>query len=281
MIRLVSFLWLCFQSICPLIPSLSTYRLIEFLLPWTWGISSWLLLTLYARCHLSAAPAPHSLVAQMVRRLPTTQEIRVQSLSREDPLEKEMATHSSTLAWKIPWMEEPRGLQSMGLQRVRHNWATSLIGDKHIQNKGPGATPLYVWQMAGRKDMAIFVIWGRKRLSSIGSIDVRLSHQLPGKPAAGAGGKHVGSYWLSPMIQKIGQWREWSGDWSSRGWTENKKTAILNGLTMHSTPLYPACPLPCWFTPLLRYPWSEVCRVHCNPDTTNAVQTPAAEEYQE
>ena len=50
----------------------------------------------------------------------TMQEIRVQSLGREDLLEKEMATHSSTLAWKIPWMEEPGRLQSMELQRVRH-----------------------------------------------------------------------------------------------------------------------------------------------------------------
>ena len=60
-------------------------------------------------------------VAQMVKRLPTMQETQVQSLGREDPLEKEMATHSSTLAWKIPWTEEPRRLQSMGSQRVRHD----------------------------------------------------------------------------------------------------------------------------------------------------------------
>ena len=51
----------------------------------------------------------------------------VQSLGWEDPLEKEMATHSSTLAWKIPWMEEPGRLQSIGLQRVGHDWATSLV----------------------------------------------------------------------------------------------------------------------------------------------------------
>ena len=50
----------------------------------------------------------------------------VQSLDWEDPLEKEMATHFSTLAWKIPWMEEPGGLQSMGLQIVKHDRATSL-----------------------------------------------------------------------------------------------------------------------------------------------------------
>ena len=67
-----------------------------------------------------------SLVAQMVKRLPTMRETQVRSLGWEDPLEKEMATHSSTLAWKIPWMEERGRLQSMGLQRIRHDWATSL-----------------------------------------------------------------------------------------------------------------------------------------------------------
>ena len=59
-------------------------------------------------------------MAQMVKRLPTIWETQVQSLGREDPLEKEMATHSSILAWKIPWMEAPGRLQSMGSQRVRH-----------------------------------------------------------------------------------------------------------------------------------------------------------------
>ena len=67
-----------------------------------------------------------SLVAQMVKNLPVIQETQVQSLGWEDPLEKEMATHSSTLAWKIPWMEEPGRLQSMGLQRVGHDRVTSL-----------------------------------------------------------------------------------------------------------------------------------------------------------
>jgi len=62
-----------------------------------------------------------SLVAQMVKRLPTMWETWVQSLSWEDLLEKEMATHSSILAWKIPWMEEPGRLQSMGSQRVGHD----------------------------------------------------------------------------------------------------------------------------------------------------------------
>ena len=63
---------------------------------------------------------------RMVRCLPTMRETRVWSLGWEDPLKKEMATHSSTLAWKIPWTEERGRLQSMGSQRVRHDWATSL-----------------------------------------------------------------------------------------------------------------------------------------------------------
>ena len=62
-----------------------------------------------------------SLVAQMVKRLPAMRETSVQSLGQEDPLEKEMATHSSTLAWKIPWTEEPGRLQSVGSQRVGHD----------------------------------------------------------------------------------------------------------------------------------------------------------------
>ena len=57
----------------------------------------------------------------MVKNPPATWETWVQSLGWKDPLEKEIATHSNTLAWKIPWTEEPGRLQSMGLQRVRHN----------------------------------------------------------------------------------------------------------------------------------------------------------------
>ena len=62
-----------------------------------------------------------SLVAEMVKNVPAVQETQVRPLGREDPPEKEMATHSSTLAWEIPWTQEPGRLQSMGLQRVGHN----------------------------------------------------------------------------------------------------------------------------------------------------------------
>ena len=60
-------------------------------------------------------------MAQTVKNLPAMWETRVRSLGQEDPLEKEMATHSSILAWRIPWMEKPGGLQSVGPQRVGHD----------------------------------------------------------------------------------------------------------------------------------------------------------------
>ena len=67
-----------------------------------------------------------SLVAQKVKHLSTMWETWVQSLGQEDPLEKEMAIYSSTIAWKIPWTEDSGRLQSMGLQRVGHDWVISL-----------------------------------------------------------------------------------------------------------------------------------------------------------
>ena len=71
--------------------------------------------------HLSIMLVTSHMVAHMVKNLLTMQESRVQFLGQEDPLEKEMATHSSILAWRIPWTEEPGRLQPMGSQRVRHD----------------------------------------------------------------------------------------------------------------------------------------------------------------
>ena len=68
-----------------------------------------------------------SLVAQRVKNPPAMQETQAWSLGQEDPLEEEMTTHSSILVWKIPWTDEPGGPQSVGLQRVRHNWATNTF----------------------------------------------------------------------------------------------------------------------------------------------------------
>ena len=72
-------------------------------------------------CAIFWLPPQASLVAQMEKHLSAMQETRVRFLCQEDPLEKEMAIHSSTLAWKIPWTEEPDRLQSMGSKRVGHD----------------------------------------------------------------------------------------------------------------------------------------------------------------
>ena len=66
-----------------------------------------------------------SLWAQTVKHLPTMRETWARFLGLEDPLEKETTTHSSILAWRIPWTEEPGGLQSIGSQRVKHDWGTN------------------------------------------------------------------------------------------------------------------------------------------------------------
>ena len=92
-------------------------------------------------------PKPHlwptisisaSLVTQRLKRLPAMRDTWVRSLGWEDPLEKEMATHSSILAWRIPWTEEPGGLQSTGLQRVGHDWAISLSLSLSFIGEGNG-----------------------------------------------------------------------------------------------------------------------------------------------
>ena len=85
-----------------------------------------------AACDSGKLKQRTSLVAETVKRLSTMWETRVQALGWEDPLEKEMAIHSNTIAWKIPWTEETGRLHSMGSQRVRHNWATSLTHSCHF-----------------------------------------------------------------------------------------------------------------------------------------------------
>ena len=77
-------------------------------------------------------------MVQRVKRLPAMQETQVRSLGQEDPLEKEMATHSSILAWRIPWAEEPGGLQSMGSSALLGR-TTSTLGWKKLQKKKTSA----------------------------------------------------------------------------------------------------------------------------------------------
>ena len=84
----------------------------------------------------------------MVKDLPTTRETWVRSLGWGDPLEKEMATHSSIHAWKIPWTKEPGGLQSMGLQRVGHDGATSLTHDIRLCIYAPSSFSIHLLMVA-------------------------------------------------------------------------------------------------------------------------------------
>ena len=91
-----------------------------------WFYVVWLLMFVAHTSSIFLFASIMSLVAWTVKCLPTMQETQVRSLGRENPLEKEMATHSSIHAWKIPWTEEPGRLQSTGSQRVGHDWATSV-----------------------------------------------------------------------------------------------------------------------------------------------------------
>ena len=84
-----------------------------------------------------------------VSKMPTVQETQVRSLGQEGPLEKEMVTHSSILAWRIPWMEEPGRLQSSGSQRVRHDWETSLVSKNQLW-----------WSCSTMKGFIGKIIWG-------------------------------------------------------------------------------------------------------------------------
>ena len=95
-----------------------------------------------------------SLVAQTVKHLPTMRETWVQSLGPEDLLENEMATHFDIRAWKIPWMEEPGGLQFMGSQRVGHNWATSLSQLTAMLGRLPSSE----WQMTSLHGRLCFLL---------------------------------------------------------------------------------------------------------------------------
>ena len=102
------------------------------------GVKITILMTTSFNLSALAFMSMSSLVAQMVKNLPVIWKTRVQSLGWEDPLEKGMTTHSSILAWRIPWAEEPGRLQSMGLQRVGHDWVANTKGGKQKGSKPSG-----------------------------------------------------------------------------------------------------------------------------------------------
>ena len=115
-----------------------------------------------------------SLVAQMVKRPPAMRETQVRSLGWKDPLEQDMTTHFSTLAWKIPWMKEPGRLQSMGSLRVGQDWGTSLHFSLSCIGEGNG-NPLQCSCLENPRDgrawwAAVYgVIQSRTRLKRLSS----------------------------------------------------------------------------------------------------------------
>ena len=120
----------------------------------------------------------------MVKCLPTMQEIQVQSLGREDLWKKEMATHSSILAWKISWMEEPGRLQSMGSQRVGHDWATSLLLRFRNSNleKAMAPTPVLLpGKSHGLRSLVGCSPWGRKELDTTEQLHFHFSLSCTGE----------------------------------------------------------------------------------------------------
>ena len=144
--------------------------------------------------HISRA----SLVAQWVKRLPTMRETWVQSLGREDPLEKEVATHSSTLAWRIPWTEKPGRLQSMGSQRVGHDWVTFPF---------PFPT-IFPWGFPNGSDF---------KESACNAGDAGLIPGSGRSPGEGSGNPLQYSCLGSPMVRGTGQgWRRVEYDWATK-----------------------------------------------------------------
>ena len=101
-------------------------------------------------------------VAQTVKRLSTMQETWVRSLGREDPLEKEMAMHSSTIAWKIPWTEEPGRLQSMGSQRATERLHFTIVALQQIWRRKWQPSPLLLpGESQGQRSLVGCRLWGR------------------------------------------------------------------------------------------------------------------------
>ena len=115
------------------------------------------------------------------------------SLGQEDPLEKEMATHSSTLAWRIPWREEPGRLQSMGSQRVGHDWVTSLTHSVIVWKVSPSFTKEYEGSIRSHLGWGLFVVYGQILLLLI----------------AKQKGQRKILYWYMPSSQRTNTFELW------------------------------------------------------------------------
>ena len=139
-----------------------------------------------------------SLVVQTVKHLSTMWKTWVRSLCWEDPLEKEMAIHSSSIAWKIPWTEEPGRLQSMGLQRVRHDWVTSLSFPFSYLSKRWFAS--FCFQKIQNKNVTLSV-WFSHSVVSDSFQHHKLQHARPPCPSPTPGVYQTHGHWVGDAIQ--------------------------------------------------------------------------------
>ena len=164
-----------------------------------------LLSLIYRKTDVQWNYLPTGTVAQQVKNPPAMWEAWVWSLGWEDPLEKGMATHSSILAWRIPWREEPGGLQSMGSQRVGHNWTTFtsfhiITSKKRKEKKKKKArTPIHsVWFQRPHSFHNVPRLSSRDGLSSCrseGPMQCRHGNTTSLHPQDGVfSGKHLGAH---------------------------------------------------------------------------------------
>ena len=154
-----------------------------------------------------------SLGAQTVKNLPAMQETQVQSLRWENPLEKGMVTHSSILAWKIPWTQEPGGLQSIDSQRVRHDSVTNpfhftffSIFVAVVQSQSYVWLFVTAWTAACQTSLSFTISWSAQTHVHWVGVAVQPSHLLSPSPPAFSLSQHQGLFqWVSslPQVAKI------------------------------------------------------------------------------
>ena len=150
-------------------------------------------------------------MAQRLKRLPPIWETQVRSLGREDPLEKEMAIHSNTLAWRIPWTEQPSRLQSTGAQRVGHDWLTSLSASIYwktitpSENQGNCTSNVILMFTFLDSDRPSLLIIGTHRGRKNGTGDANKLHfwDFPGGPLAGTLCSQSRGPWVQSLVREL------------------------------------------------------------------------------
>ena len=152
------------------------------------------------------------------------QETQIQSLGQEDPLEEEMATHSTILAWKIPWTEEPGGLQSMGSRTVRHNWVHATptpAGVKHFN-----ISDLYARQGACLHSLSLPFHWAILLLLLFSSSLHRVKKTDRFSYIGNLSKRRYGTHLLSQTPPKINLWEKCNCSFLLQNYLGNRKTSL-------------------------------------------------------